>query len=369
MSDKEQVLFVLDVDGLLLEPVEGLTLSPYLVRESPLPASEARAIVSSTLLVASADADTEQRRAEVAKRLQVEVDVLAAYRSPEMQWAPGAISALGHMHAMGRRVVIVGDVAVRDAEQVALLRGVTTRLGFEVYPSHETGWVTSDARLFHRIAVERNVEPKNMIFASRSWENVARAAEFGVRGIWFAHEPLTELSNTRAEVRVVAAWPEALRWVDAVAETGFRGRKPRDHDVRAVVIVVNPHGEIPIEHGILDPPDKWHLPGGGVQPDEQPREALLREVAEELGIKIQLTDVEHVVKIPAAGSHRPQIVFVYTATTDATQLDPWLAELDAARWAGVEEALSLLYPGPYGDAALLRRVAPALRAGQDGHSR
>jgi 8-oxo-dGTP diphosphatase len=39
-------------------------------------------------------------------------------------------------------------------------------------------------------------------------------------------------------------------------------------------------------HGIL--PGKWEFPGGKVEPGESPTTALAREIAEELGLKIQV---------------------------------------------------------------------------------
>jgi len=38
-------------------------------------------------------------------------------------------------------------------------------------------------------------------------------------------------------------------------------------------------------------PNFWDLPGGGIEPGETPREALLREINEELGLILQADDI------------------------------------------------------------------------------
>src|SRR5450759_238584 len=51
-----------------------------------------------------------------------------------------------------------------------------------------------------------------------------------------------------------------------------------------------------------DPPELaggWELPGGKVEPGEHPKDALRREMREELGVEIELGDL---VEGPAAGA-------------------------------------------------------------------
>lgn len=365
MPGNEQVLFLVDAGEVLIRTVGGAsTLSPYLVAASPLPERVVRETVRTTLFVASED--TPQLRADVAARLQIPVEVLDRYRSPEVQWYPGAVDALAQMHALGVRPVIVTNASIWDAEHIARLEEVASRYEIAVHPSYQLGVAKPDARLFHLLARRYAVEPKNMVLVDDKWDYIAGAADMGVRGLWFSTREPPATSDLRAQVRTASTWPRALPIVRDLATTGFRHRKPRDHDVRAVVAVFNSHGEIAIEHGILDPPDTFHLPGGGVQPDEQPRDAVVREAAEELGILVVLHDFEYVVKIPPTLDRRAQIVFVFIGTTDATDLKPWPGELDDACWATPDEALSVLYPGPYGDAALLRQLPQGARRVRHG---
>ncbi len=49
-------------------------------------------------------------------------------------------------------------------------------------------------------------------------------------------------------------------------------------------LIINEHKEVMlIEHTYMQ---GWHLPGGGVHPDETPLEAIIREVKEETGIMV-----------------------------------------------------------------------------------
>jgi 8-oxo-dGTP diphosphatase len=66
----------------------------------------------------------------------------------------------------------------------------------------------------------------------------------------------------------------------------------------------------------------WELPGGKVEPGEHPRDALLREIREELGVEIELGDL---VRGPVAGAWplgRRYVMQVWLARITAGEARP-----------------------------------------------
>jgi 8-oxo-dGTP diphosphatase len=72
------------------------------------------------------------------------------------------------------------------------------------------------------------------------------------------------------------------------------GREKRSIVIVAACVLVNEAGELLIAKR---PPGRplaglWEFPGGKVEQEEQPEEALIRELKEELGIEIASSDLE-----------------------------------------------------------------------------
>ncbi len=76
---------------------------------------------------------------------------------------------------------------------------------------------------------------------------------------------------------------------------------------------------------------RWEFPGGKVEDGEQPEEALAREIAEELGCRIEVTGW-------LEGSTDVGIKYVLTvATARLIGGEPHPHEHDAVRWLGADE--------------------------------
>ncbi|MEU0332754.1 (deoxy)nucleoside triphosphate pyrophosphohydrolase [Streptomyces sp. NPDC006193] len=94
---------------------------------------------------------------------------------------------------------------------------------------------------------------------------------------------------------------------------------------------------------------RWELPGGKVEPDERPEDALVRELREELGV-----DAEPVARVPGEWPLRPPYVLqVWTARLRPGSPEPRpLQDHDELRW---------LAPGRVWDVPWLDQDVPAVR--------
>ncbi len=100
---------------------------------------------------------------------------------------------------------------------------------------------------------------------------------------------------------------------------------------------------------------KWEFPGGKVEPGESFGEALVREIAEELGIEIAVG--HHLGRGEARTLHYAIVLDVYSATlTTGTPRPTEHAEL---RWLGADELSNLDWAEA--DIPVLPKVAAWLR--------
>lgn len=77
----------------------------------------------------------------------------------------------------------------------------------------------------------------------------------------------------------------------------------------AAAVVTNDEGKVLLLHHLLRPASGWGLPGGFLDPGEQPEKAVRRELMEETGIVIEDIKIVHV---RTFGGH---IEIMFSATT------------------------------------------------------
>ncbi|XP_030220965.1 nudix (nucleoside diphosphate linked moiety X)-type motif 4a isoform X1 [Gadus morhua] len=88
-------------------------------------------------------------------------------------------------------------------------------------------------------------------------------------------------------------------------------------------------------------PDQWIVPGGGMEPEEEPGGAAVREVYEEAGVKGKLGRLLGVFEHNQDRKHR---TFVYVLTVTET-LDDWEDSVTIGRkrkWFKIDDALQVL---------------------------
>lgn len=357
MTVKESVLVVWDIGGTLAEPVGDLeTLGQRLQRASPLAPGEVAAFCHSVLYTAPVTAHVIQ---DVARYLRVDPTVLTEYVSPSLQLREGAAEVLEALAALGVPMVALSNVAESDTPQIRWLRNTAGPWLEEIYASYELGAAKPDPRAFHHIAADQGFETKNMIVVGdRADVDMAGADAVRGRGLLVAQSSLPqEYAGRPDEFRAARALREALPILMRWAQTGYRPPKPREHPLRGVAVVSDELGRVMLVHAPTDGPH-WHLPGGGVPLGTSPHRSTERELSEELGVEIVIhPDAAHWEWMPADGRREPHVVVAYrVAIPSDTHIRRNDRELDDHRWVEVDDAESMLFPGPAGDASLLAAV-------------
>lgn len=102
----------------------------------------------------------------------------------------------------------------------------------------------------------------------------------------------------------------------------------------------------------------WELPGGKVEPDEDPKDAVVRELREELGVEVSVHDILDVTfhRYP----EKSVLLLFYEASLRAGSPEPSAVDVADVRWAEAAELRDELFPPA--DLAILAKVRARLLA-------
>tara|TARA_Y100001968_G_scaffold139463_2_gene127598 strand:+ start:2148 stop:2858 length:711 start_codon:yes stop_codon:yes gene_type:complete len=145
-------------------------------------------------------------------------------------------------------------------------------------------------------------------------------------------------------------WPEKWTWKDKLISDGCVHPLAREcvyrsmHRVVSKVILVNSNHEIAmakVKRGFFT--GHWTLPGGFVDYAEHPVEGAVREVKEELGLKVNIdaNDIVQIAERIFTSEGIQFLSFTYKCKVDGeVNFNPKADEIEEARWFSMDQALA-----------------------------
>lgn len=99
--------------------------------------------------------------------------------------------------------------------------------------------------------------------------------------------------------------------------------------IRVVAAIIIEHGKVfATQRGYGEFKDGWEFPGGKIEPDETPEEAIVREIKEELDTEVEVVELLDTVEYDYPNFHLSMDCFICKIKSG----DLVLKEHEAAKW-------------------------------------